>query len=226
MQTHMSALTTTTHLRTLAVAALAVTFSVLMLAARIWETERITYFFLVWNLFLAGVPLALALFAELLDRRRYGRPFAAALLIAWLAFLPNAPYIITDLLHLRARENIPLWYDVLLLFSFAGTGLWLGLVSLRITHALMEQWLGRIAGWLFVGASVALCGVGVYIGRILRFNSWDLLHGADRVVVQTWQSAQEPRAAAMMLLMAGLVFCAYMMMRHAPQIDTVPQDRC
>jgi uncharacterized membrane protein len=97
-------------------------------------------------------------------------------ILLWLLFFPNAPYILTDLLHLaHPRPDVPLWFDMLLIIWFAWTGLLLGLVSLFLMHGIVIREFGRVIGWGFVLAVGILSGLGVYIGRFLRWNSWDLL---------------------------------------------------
>jgi uncharacterized membrane protein len=94
---------------------------------------------------------------------------------AWLVFFPNAPYILTDLQHLgNPKPDVPLWFDMLLIIWFAWTGLLLGLVSLFLMHGIVIREFGRVTGWGFVLAVGVLSSLGVYIGRFLRWNSWDL----------------------------------------------------
>ena len=148
-----------------------------MLGARIWYSGYITYSFLQWNLFLAWIPLfsALGLWA-LQQRQRRGTGLAGALLfLCWLAFFPNAPYIVTDFLHLTERNNVPLWYDLLLIFSFAWNGLVVGFTSLWIVQTVIAGRWGQWLSWLIVAGTLALSGFGIYLGRFLRWNSWDLL---------------------------------------------------
>lgn len=135
------------------------------------------YVFLVWNIFLAWVPLGLAHTATVFSwRRKYiliSLPFAA---ILWLLFFPNAPYILTDLQHLgHLKPGIPVWFDVLLLLWFAWTGLLIGMVSLFLMQDIVRREFGRIAGWVFVFTAGILSSLGIYIGRFLRWNSWDML---------------------------------------------------
>jgi len=136
------------------------------------------YAFLVWNLFLAWIPLLMAYMASTFagKKRRFILLAVVPAAILWLLFFPNAPYILTDLIHLRhPRENIPVWFDNLLINWFAWTGVVLGVLSLYLMHNLVRKALGRILGWVFVLSVSALCGVGIYIGRFLRWNSWDLI---------------------------------------------------
>ena len=142
------------------------------------------YAFLIWNLFLAWLPLVMSYMASsFASKRRFVAitvPIAAML---WLLFFPNAPYILTDLFHLRhPREHIPIWFDTLLINWFAWTGVLLGIFSLFIMHDIVRKAFGRITGWLFVLVVGTLSGVGIYIGRFLRWNSWDvILHPYDRL---------------------------------------------
>jgi uncharacterized membrane protein len=131
---------------------------------------------LVWNLFLAWIPYLFSMQAAALY---FVFPRQWWMLIVpggiWLAFFPNAPYIVTDFLHLVNHPHIPLWYDILLLTTFSWTGVFLAIASLRTMQALIKIHLGNILSWFFVIVSLSLCGLGLYLGRFNRWNSWDLL---------------------------------------------------
>src|SRR5690606_4274578 len=129
-------------------------------------------FFLIWNLFLAWLPLLFVLLARRSYKAGFPRFMTLALLAAWLLFFPNSPYLITDLLHLNGHFQGPiLWYDSMLFFLFALTGLLTGLYSLRIAHQTIRNMTGNITGWLSVFFSLLLSGFGVYLGRYGRWNS-------------------------------------------------------
>ncbi len=135
------------------------------------------YAFLVWNIILAWIPLVMAYAAKSFSLNRktvlFIMPFAA---ILWLLFLPNAPYMLTDLLHLGyPKEFVPLWFDVLLILWFSWTGLSLGIVSLFMMQDIVRREFGRVPGWVFVGIVGFLASLGIYIGRFLRWNSWDVI---------------------------------------------------
>jgi uncharacterized membrane protein len=147
-------------------------FSFLLLIARIIITGELTYIFLAWNLFLAWIPFAVGY--VLCSGKEVKRLKLFFLLAAWLLFLPNAPYIITDLLHLKERQPVPYWYDVLLLFSASFSGLMLGLVSVYKVDNFLSARFSKRKTTLFVLASFFLSGFGIYIGRYLRWNSWDI----------------------------------------------------
>ena len=131
--------------------------------------------FLVWNLILAWVPLVFALVVYDGYRRGAGLLRLAPALALWLLFLPNAPYIVTDFVHLSANTQASLWLDGIELSAFAWTGMLLGFVSLYLVHAVLRNRLGELVGWGTVLCVLALASVGVYLGRVKRWNSWDLL---------------------------------------------------
>jgi uncharacterized membrane protein len=158
------------------VAGLASLVAVALVAFRIMYSGYITYVSLVWNLFLAWIPWFFALFAENRCRKAGRVTFLVVLCsLAWLLFFPNAPYILTDFLHLEALPPIPMWFDLFLLFSFAWAGLFLGFSSLYTMQRLVTEKVGRILGWLFTLVVLALSSFGIYLGRFLRWNSWDVL---------------------------------------------------
>lgn len=141
-----------------------------LLAFRVVRSHTVTYVFLVWNLFLAAIPaIAAMLFVHV--RSKLAR---VAWFLVWLAFLPNAPYIATDFIHLRTRPGMPLWFDVALLLSCAATGILFAFTSVAdVQSAIAARWGQRIA-WTFALAVLGLCGFGIYLGRFLRWNSWEL----------------------------------------------------
>jgi uncharacterized membrane protein len=131
---------------------------------------------LIWNLFLAWLPYVFNIIATVLHRGYRGK-WGLLLLagIGWLVFFPNAPYIVTDFYHLELRPPIPLWFDISLIAIFAFTGCFLAIASLRGIHFLVEEYFGKITGWLFALFALGIGSLGVYLGRFGRWNSWDLL---------------------------------------------------
>jgi uncharacterized membrane protein len=151
--------------------ALASGVGVVLVTARFVVSHQFAYFNLVWNIFLAWLPLGFALLAGCLrGSRRYF--FTCAFL--WLLFLPNSPYLVTDLVHLKPRPPVPLWFDILLVQSFVLTGLLLGFLSVYLMHRLVSHSCGWRKGWMFTCVILGLTGFGIYLGRFERWNSWDL----------------------------------------------------
>jgi uncharacterized membrane protein len=148
----------------------------MLFAGRVYLSRGLLYHFLVWNLFLAWIPYLVSLWISHSYRRYPGRRWFLFIPgLVWLVFFPNAPYIVTDFLHLRYRPPAPLWYDLGLLASFAWSGLFLAVFSLRTMQALIRDMAGFWISWLFVSGVIGLSGLGIYMGRFLRWNSWDLL---------------------------------------------------
>ena len=154
--------------------AASLTLSILLIIGRVLLTGHVVFLFLIWNLFLAVIPFALS---TMLGTAK--GPLRARMLVpagaAWLLFFPNAPYILTDLFHLDARPGVPLWYDLALILSCAWNGLMLAYASLSDMQRLVQQRLGFGAGWAFATLALLLSSFGIYLGRYLRFNSWDVL---------------------------------------------------
>jgi uncharacterized membrane protein len=200
---------------------LALTFasaaSVALVFARILSTGNFRYSFLVWNLFLAWLPLIFALLASEKYQHASGRNWHFAILAgAWLLFFPNAPYIFTDLIHLTTRFYGHFWVDMTLILLCAITGMVLGFVSLYLMQSVVVRMFGRPASWLFITAVAALSGFGIYLGRFMRFNSWDVVfrprqvyHGIGHWVANPLATAN---SLAFPILFGAFLFVSYLML--------------
>lgn len=167
---------------------------ILLVAARIAYSDSGRYTGLVWNLFLAWIPFVLSYFAYAFSWKKPLLYFVLPVMVfLWLIFFPNAPYILTDLQHLAKESyNTPLWYDVIVMVWFSWTGLLLGLVSLYLMHDIVQRTFGRWVGWAFVLFVSGLSSFGVYLGRFVRFNSWDILNDPKEIVVSVLGLAIDP----------------------------------
>lgn len=159
-------------------------FALALFAARVTYSQTLHYKNLVWNLGLAWMPYLFSFIAVTLHNLYPGRwwmiPLPGAL---WLIFFPNAPYIVTDFLHLEDRPFVPIWYDILLLVSFAWTGCFLAIASLRTMQLLVKRYLGVIVSWFFALSALSLSGLGIYLGRFSRWNSWDVFFQPKQVML-------------------------------------------
>jgi uncharacterized membrane protein len=144
--------------------------------------------FFVWNLVLAWIPVFFAAGFAVVRRRIWLIPLG----LGWLAFLPNAPYLVTDLAHLDG--DVGLWRHVMQYGVAAWTGVTLGAVSLHLVRRRIELGFGAVAGWIAVVVSVGLCAIGVVIGRFQRYNSWDLVMQPGSVVATTLDWVRSPLA--------------------------------
>src|SRR6185369_5531260 len=130
---------------------------------------------------LACVPLFLSTVLRVINRLRLHWTMMAGVSCLWLLFLPNAPYILTDILHLTRTSDAPAWYDLALLLSCSGTGLLLGYLSLIDVQTIVARSFGLAWSWIFAMVSLVLSGFAIYLGRFLRWNSWDVLIEPTRV---------------------------------------------
>jgi uncharacterized membrane protein len=185
---------------------------VLLLKVREHAFGEARYGYLVWNLTLAWIPLVLAMLLVVAYSRR--RPAAELVVVgaAWLVFLPNAPYVLTDFIHLGERPSAPLWYDALMLSAFAWTGLLLGFASLYLVQMIVRRAYGSTVAWLGVLAALVLASAGVYVGRFIRFNSWDaLLHPVHVAEVINDQLSEVPaRMAEALVGLTGFLLVGYL----------------
>jgi uncharacterized membrane protein len=174
----------------------------ILVLARIAYSNTYGYLGLVWNLFLAWIPFVLAYLAYILSWRRLLMVLVIpTFAILWLIFFPNAPYILTDLQHLGqastnaslwSSANVPLWYDVILLVWFSWTGMLLGIVSLNLMQEIIRREFGRWFGWLFVFSVAGLSSAGIYVGRFIRLNSWDMLQDPTHTASNLWDWLSDP----------------------------------
>jgi len=186
--------------------------SVAIFAGRVRLSGEYTYGFMIWNLILAWVPYVCSLWATFVERRY---PWWGLLIpgFAWLVFLPNAPYMVTDFLHLSHRPPIPVWFDSVMLTSFAWTGCFLAVISLRAMQSIVEARVGRALGWLFALGALFLSGLGIYLGRALNWNSWDIILNPHGVLTDVLAPLLNPlgnmRALGMMFSFAAFLSVFY-----------------
>ncbi len=142
---------------------------------RLHLTNHFIFFFLIWNIFLALIPYGISTLIVLYHNKIRNRWLLLFPILAWLLFFPNAPYILTDLLHLRPRPDVPFWYDLALVLFFVWNGLMLGYASVIDIHTVITKKFNKWAGWIVALVSLVLASFGIYLGRYLRWNSWDII---------------------------------------------------
>ncbi len=172
---HVSNFVKSDAFKRIIIVSMLLTWCASMIVVRIERTGSGYYRFLLGNLFLACVPLFLSTGLRLADRLQLNWILKTGIFGLWLLFLPNAPYILTDILHLTRANQAPAWYDLALLLSCSGTGLLMGYLSLIDVQGIVERGFNSIVGWVFAVVTLLLSGFGIYLGRFLRWNSWDVL---------------------------------------------------
>ncbi len=180
-------------------------------------------FFLVWNLFLAWIPFIVA-FVLRQNTKEISVRWLLPILAAWLLFLPNAPYIITDLVHLRPRDGVPLWFDATLIFLFAFHGLLLGIISTLFVHEVVEKHLSPFKVWAFLSGCFVLSGYGIYLGRFLRWNSWDILVHPIGLLRESLLKLTSPVAILVTGIFSLLLFFSYLIFYQLIHLNTVAHD--
>ncbi|MEM1117948.1 MAG: DUF1361 domain-containing protein [Bacteroidota bacterium] len=174
--------------------------------------------FLGWNLFLAAVPLMASTLLVRLDARGARLPALLAVGAVWLLFLPNAPYILTDLVHLAERPPVPFWYDLGMLLSGAGVGLLSGYLSLADVQGVIARRRGALAGWAASVGVLFLSAFGIYLGRELRWNSWDVVAAPDAlfadILARLADPLGHPETVVMTLVFGGMLTLGYVVL-HA-----------
>jgi uncharacterized membrane protein len=195
---------------------------VAMVAVRVNQTGDDTYSNLVWNLFLAWIPLGLALVVYDGSRRGLRGVWLVASAGLWLLFFPNAPYLITDMKYLRELGGAPLWYDAALTGLAAFTGLTLGLISLYLVHSVARTRFGAIPAWLGVWAVLGLSSVGVFLGRLQRFNSWDVFTDPGPILGDIAKALADPlnypRTLAVTVVFGGFLVASYLVFYALAQV--------
>lgn len=145
-------------------------FCVTLLLLRVQYTQSLFFSFLVWNLFLAIIPYGIS---EGIKKYQPKKLKLYCSIFVWLLFLPNSPYLITDFVHLHHSKSTMLWYDLFMIFCFANTGLLFAVISMNDIYKVVKTNFNTKTATKFIGSVSILCGFGVYLGRFLRFNSWD-----------------------------------------------------
>ena len=196
--------------------ALLVGWNLLLVIYRHEVTGKASFVFFIWNLFLAIIPYLSSEIAQFCAGRKWTYSALGFLLFSIL-FLPNSPYIITDLFHLRQRAEMPFWYDTMLLFSMAISGLLLFYAALFNIRDMLARWWGSIWAEVSVSLISFLCAYGIYLGRYLRFNSWDIISNPDLLFEEMADHISNPtvhpRTIGVTLLYGAFLLVGYWVAR-------------
>ncbi len=202
---------------------------VALVVARWYYAQTLDYGFMIWNLFLAWIPFIMAFITYRLKRAQDRWSFViAGCALIWLLFLPNAPYMLTDLIHLRYRADALVWYDLMLLLWFAWTGFMLGFGSIYLMQQVVTDSFGQVVGWVFATGSIILTSFGIYLGRFLRWNSWDVLRNPRALLADIYYPFRHPIANfeihAFWLMLALLLMSVYVMLASVPSLRQSQQS--
>lgn len=203
---------------------LATGFCAILLLLRISITENVRFVFLLWNLFLAYIPLCISHY--LFHRTVMDKWSLGVWCMIWLLFFPNAPYIVTDLMHLgKTKLPIP-WLDSVLIFSFAITALTAGIISIFQMEKVLRRYLNTYVRRFFMVLMMPLTGFGIYLGRFERWNSWDLITHPHLLLIDSLRHLTDARAIAISLVLGGCLYIAIVLIQQASHFiyDTDQKD--
>ena len=164
----------TNRFKPLAILTISIILSIVLLMIRMKLHQSYYLLFLVWNLFLAVIPFAIT--TGLICKPKRHKLIVLIWFVVWLLFLPNAPYMVTDLMHLTRTDQHFLWLDILVIMSFAFNGLVLFFLSLSDMETLLRLHIRPSMVFPILLCIFGLTALGIYLGRFLRYNSWEILH--------------------------------------------------
>lgn len=163
--------------------------------------------YLLWNLLLSWLPLLLALWlAKTLETRLWSSWKALAISVAWLLFLPNSFYMISDYIHLQDVAHADILFDAVLFTSFIYSGVVLGFSSLYVIHRLLKQRFSARQASGTIALTLLLCSFAIYLGRDLRWNSWDILINPGGLLFDLSDRILHPAAYPAMFLTVATFF--------------------
>jgi len=187
----------------------------ILFLVRILMTGTYRYWFIPENLALAWACLIFAwVLVGQLKEQRWLSWQNLSLSVLWLVFLPNSWYVLTDFVHIRATGEISQLYDIVLMTSLVISGFVLGFASLYLVHLELRKRLGSRVSGAMVAIILLLSSFAIYLGRDLRWNSWDvvadpgglILDVSDRVV----DPFGHPRAINVTVLFFVLIGTIYL----------------
>lgn len=195
-------------------------FSVSLLTYRIIKSDSLSYIFLAWNLFLAFIPWWVSNF---LKKKESLLLIHIPLLIVWLLFLPNSPYILTDLFHLKPRPYFPLWFDLVVVLSFALIGMIVFLKSLRDMFTILKKYVSPFYVTIITPVIFWLISFGLYLGRYLRFNSWNVVNHPFRLMKQSFDTLFEKDTIAFTCVFSLFMWFIYYLVANFNFNDKVEE---
>lgn len=180
--------------------------SLTLILLRVKITQEVYLLFLIWNLFLAYIPYFLS--SEIKNIVPGTFTFYSVLLI-WLLFLPNSFYLITDFVHLHHITKFQFVFDAILLSCFTVAGFYSGVLSLFTIQFLLQMKYTVKKSWLLIGTIVYLSAFGIYLGRILRFNSWDILRHPFSLFSNSYKSIQNSETLLFTIVLGTFILLSY-----------------
>ncbi|MFP3594575.1 DUF1361 domain-containing protein [Chryseobacterium sp. SIMBA_038] len=192
---------------------------------RYYLSDTKVFFFLNWNLFLAWIPFIISSFLLIFNiKSKVALAFA---IVVWILFFPNSPYILTDLFHLKTRNSVPIWYDLIVILSYAWAGLICGFISLLDIEKMLSSYFKRSTISIIAVLFLFLSSFGVYLGRFLRWNSWDVLNNPfglfNDIAVRFIYPLDYTKTWGVTVLMGIMLNFMYFMLRAVRKGTLIPE---
>lgn len=192
---------------------------------RYYLSDTKVFFFLNWNLFLAWIPFIISSFLLIFNiKSKVALAFA---IVIWILFFPNSPYILTDLFHLRTRNSVPIWYDLIVILSYAWAGLICGFISLLDIEKMLSSYFKRSTIRMIAVLFLFLSSFGVYLGRFLRWNSWNVLNNPfglfNDIAVRFIYPLDHTKTWGVTVLMGIMLNFMYFMLRAVRTAALIPE---
>lgn len=192
---------------------------------RYYLSDTKVFFFLNWNLFLAWIPFIISSFLLIFNiKSKIALAFA---IVVWILFFPNSPYILTDLFHLKTRNSVPIWYDLIVILSYAWAGLICGFISLLDIEKMLSSYFKRSTISIIAVLFLFLSSFGVYLGRFLRWNSWDVLNNPfglfNDIAVRFIYPLDYTKTWGVTVLMGIMLNFMYFMLRAVGKKTLIPE---
>jgi uncharacterized membrane protein len=181
--------------------------SIGLYAGGAFRNANLAYSYMLWNLFLAWIPLLMALaLLRMLRKKRWSSWQGIGLSLLWLIFLPNSFYMVSDLIHLQDEPRVDVLYDAVMLTSFVLNGLILGYISLYLFHLEFKKRLPARTARNMVGSILLLCSFAIYLGRELRWNTWDVVVNPAGILFDISDRFLNPATYPEMFIITGIFF--------------------
>ncbi|MGH7240704.1 MAG: DUF1361 domain-containing protein [Candidatus Saccharimonadales bacterium] len=179
--------------------------SCLLLLADSLHNHSFYFAYLVWNLFLAWLPLVFAYWlVRVLHNKLWSSWEALGVTALWLVFLPNSFYMVSDFIHLAEVSEHDLLYDAVMLTSFITVAVVMGISSLYLVHRQVMKRLSLRGSTVWLGLIILLCSFAIYLGRDLRWNSWDVLTNPGGLLFDVSDRFMHPASYPDMFLTTGI----------------------
>jgi len=174
---------------------------------RVLFFSNTAFLYILWNIFLAFIPFIISSILVLrTNKNNISKIFFVAGLILWFLFLPNAPYVITDFIHLGRIHAVPIMFDIFVLFTSAWVSLLMGLYSLvNIEKIFLLRFTKKVTNIVMV-LIILFASFGMYLGRYLRFNSWDFFVSHNYLITSIMKIVKEPNSNENMYAYTSLFF--------------------